>query len=104
MKLEDPGDDHGDQCLLHLDPVTGNVAIKSILPVEHIHVRVPRTGTFVEPPGDVQILVQAVKGIPVVRVPVVSIHEIGPNKRTYGTELSYTAKELPAGEVDIVHR
>ena len=46
VKLEDPCDDHRDQRLLHLNPVAGDVAIKSILPVEHVHVRVPRTGPF----------------------------------------------------------
>jgi len=33
VKLEDARDDYGNQRLLNLDPVTGNVAIKSILPV-----------------------------------------------------------------------
>ena len=40
MELEHAADDHGDQRLLHLDPVAGHVTVEAVLAVEDVHVRV----------------------------------------------------------------
>ena len=36
MELEHAADDHGDQRLLHLDPVAGHVTVEAVLAVEHV--------------------------------------------------------------------
>ena len=60
VELENAGDDLGDQGLLHFDPMTGDVPVKPVLPVEHVHVGVPGACPFMEAPGDIQFLMQAV--------------------------------------------
>ncbi len=102
MELEHAPDDHGQQRLLHLDPVTGDVTVEAILPVQHVHVRVPGAGALVESPGHVELFVQRVERLPVVRVPVVAVHEVGPDEGADGSELLDAPKQLPAGEVHVV--
>ena len=102
MELEHSADDHGDQCLLHLDPVAGNMAIEPVFPIEHVHVGVPSAGSLVEAPGHVQFLVYAVEGVPVVGVPVAAIHQVGAHKGRHGAQVLYTAHEFLAGEVHVV--
>ena len=104
MELEHAAHDHGDQGLLHLDPVAGHVAVEAVLPVQHVHVRVPRPRALVEAPRDVQALVQAVERIPVVGVPVVAVDQVGTQEGPDRAHLSHAAEQLPAGEMDVVRR
>ena len=73
MKLENAGDDLSDQSLLHFDPMAGDVPVKPVLPVEIVHVGAPGACPLMEAPGDVQFLMKAVQGVPVVRMPVVAV-------------------------------
>src|SRR5438876_7713611 len=97
MELEHAADDHRDQGLLHLDPVAGDVTIEAVLAIELVEVRVPGAGALVEPPGHVELLVEGVEGIPVVRMPVVAVHEIGADEGPDSAELPNAPHELTAG-------
>src|SRR5262245_59751770 len=104
MELEHAADDHRDQRLLHLDPVAGDVAVEPVLAVEVVEVRVPGPRALVEPPRHVELLVQAVERVPVVRVPEVAVHQIRPDERADRAELPHAPDELAGGQVHVVHR
>ncbi len=104
MELEHPADDHRDERLLHLDPVARHVPVEAVLAVEHVHVRVPGAGPLVEAPRDVQLLVQGVERIPVVRVPVVAVDQVRPDERPDRAQLAHAPVQLAAGQVHVVHR
>src|SRR5262249_35157397 len=72
--------------------------------VELVHVRVPSPGALVEAPRHVEILVRAVEGIPVVGMPEATVHEIGADEGTDGTQLTHAAHQLATGEMHIVNR
>ena len=103
MELEHAADDHRDQRLLHLDPVGGHVAIEPVLAVQLDHAGVQGAHALVESPGHVELLVRTVERVPVVRVPVVAVHQIRPNEGPDGAELPDAPHELPARQVDVVH-
>ena len=77
MELEDSADELGDQCLLHLDPMAGHVAVEAVLTVDDVHLGVPSSGALMEPPCHVELLMQGVEGVPVVGVPVVAVDQVG---------------------------
>ena len=103
MELEGAADDHRDQRLLHLDPVTGHVAVEAILAVQLDHARVDGAHALVKPPRDAELFVDGVERIPVVRVPVAPVHEVRPDERPDGAEVPHAAHQLAAGQVDVVH-
>src|SRR2546426_10650133 len=97
MEFEHAADDHRDQGLLHLDPVAGDVTIKAVLAIELVEVRVPGAGALVEPPGHVELLVEGVEGVPVVRMPVVGVAEVGAGEGPDGAEGPEGPHALAAG-------
>ncbi len=102
VELEHAAHDHRNEGLLHLDPVAGHVTVEAVLPVERVHVRIPRARPLVEAPRDVELLVHAVERIPVVRVPVVAVDQVRPHERPDRAEVLDTAEQLGARQVDLV--
>jgi hypothetical protein len=86
VEFKHPPDDHGNECLLHLNPVAGHVAIEAVFAVQRIHVGIPGPGALMEPPGHIEFFMQTVERLPVIRVPEVAIHEIGAHKGAHGPE------------------
>ena len=103
MEFEHAADEHRDQRLLHLDPVARHVTVEPVLAVELDHARVGRAHALVKAPGHVELFVHGVERVPVVRVPVVAVHEVRPEGRSDRAELPHAPDQLPAGQVHVVH-
>ena len=58
---------------------------------------------LVEAPRHAEVLVDRVERIPVVRVPVVAVHQVRADERSDGAQLAHAPHELAAGEVHVVH-
>src|SRR5207247_7214835 len=103
MELEHAADDHRDQRLLHLDPMAGHVAVEAVLTVELDHVGVEGAHTLVESPGHVELFVQAVEGLPVVRAPVATVADSRPTGAPYGAELPHAPHPVLTRQEHVGH-
>ena len=80
VELENAAEHQSDQRQLHFGRMARDMAHKAVLAKARLDRRVIRPGPLVEAQRDVQVLQQAVKRVPVIRMPITAVDVIGPHK------------------------
>ena len=104
VEFEHTRNQHRDQCLLHLDPMTGHVPIETVLAIQHVHMAVMGAGAFVETHRNVELAMHLEQRIPIIGMPEMSVDRIRPHERADGPQLVDAAHQFGARHIHVLHR